>query len=143
MYFVKYYTYGTFRKETFVCMLEKQLNVRAKVVEDGIILDRDAFNSWSAGELPVWAFVNRQDINSPLHTRPAKPEEWPDITPKSRYQIAIKWEDDGALEAGKVPGKSGALRLAQDLADSIRGEKGFISVLLIDMESHKILHEYK
>lgn len=141
MKFVKLFTSETFDNRTFARLLERQMNVRAKAVEDGVILDRDAFNSWPAGEMPVWAFVNKADINSPLHTREAQPDEWPDIQGDAKFQIAIRWSDC-ATEAGKVPGKSGALRLAQDLADELHDKDGFISVMLIDLKNHKILHEY-
>lgn len=70
MEFVKYFTNPQFDNAKFADMLRLKMNVRAKAVEDGVILDRDAFNAMSAALMPNWAWLNKQSINSPLHTRP-------------------------------------------------------------------------
>ncbi len=65
---VKLFTGPTFNKIGFVDMLAKIMNVAAIVVDDGIILDRGKFNRYPPAHMPVWAWLNRSDINSPLHT---------------------------------------------------------------------------
>lgn len=71
--FIKYFTNPQFDNAKFADMLRLKMNVRAKAVEDGVTLDRDAFNAMSAALMPNWAWLNKQSINSPLHTRPAAP----------------------------------------------------------------------
>lgn len=73
--FVKYFTNVMFNREKFVDMLQCTMNVPAAVVDDGVILDREAFNAISAAHMPHWAFINRKYINSNLHTRPATSKE--------------------------------------------------------------------
>lgn len=48
MEFIKYFTNPQFDNVKFADMLRLKMNVRAKAVEDGVILDRDAFNAMSA-----------------------------------------------------------------------------------------------
>lgn len=67
--FIKYFTNPTFNKPEFVRLLRYSMNVRAAVVDDGIILDLDAFNATSKAAMPHWVFINERDINSNLHTR--------------------------------------------------------------------------
>lgn len=74
--FIKYFTNPTFNKPEFVRLLRYSMNVRAAVVDDGIILDLDAFNTISKAVMPHWAFINERDINSKLHTRPASLDEF-------------------------------------------------------------------
>lgn len=71
--FVKLYTSAVFDKQGFRDMLVQKCNIRCAVVDDGIILDREAFNK---ADLPEWARLNQEDVNSPLHTRPATEEEY-------------------------------------------------------------------
>ena len=74
--FIKYFTNPTFNKSAFVRLLRFSLNVRAAAVDDGIILDLDAFNAISKAAMPHWVFINERDINSNLHTRPASLDEF-------------------------------------------------------------------
>lgn len=74
--FIKYFTNPTFNKTEFVRLLRYSMNVRAAVVDDGIILDLDAFNATSKAAMPHWVFINERDINSNLHTRPASLDEF-------------------------------------------------------------------
>lgn len=69
--YIKYFTSDLFNKSEFVKLLRYTMNVEAAMVEDGIILDIDAFNAVSKAVMPHWAF-----INSKLHTRPASKEEF-------------------------------------------------------------------
>lgn len=74
--FIKYFTNPTFNKSEFVRLLRYSMNVRAAAVDDGIILDLDAFNAISKAAMPHWVFINERDINSNLHTRPASLDEF-------------------------------------------------------------------
>ena len=98
MEFIKYFTNPQFDNAKFADMLRLRMNVRAKAVEDGVILDRDAFNATSAALMPNWAWLNKQSINSPLHTRPAEPAEWPELTHAYRYLLAIVFDDKDACQ---------------------------------------------
>lgn len=71
--FVKLYTNTVFDKQGFRDMLVQKCNIRCAVVDDGIILDKEAFNK---ADLPEWAKLNQEDVNSSLHTRPATEEEY-------------------------------------------------------------------
>jgi hypothetical protein len=88
MEIIKYFTSESFDKAGFVNLLRK-MNVSAYVVDTGIILDRDEFNNIPLGELPIWAFENREDINSIFHTRPATDEE---NIPTYKYSICAGGE---------------------------------------------------
>lgn len=72
---VKFFTPDCFRRHEFVRLLRHN-GVRAIALKDGILLDRTAFNAIPSGWLPVWAWLNKQDINDPLHTRHATIEEY-------------------------------------------------------------------
>lgn len=74
--FIKYYTNPTFNKPEFVRVLRYSMNVKAAAVDDGIILDLDAFNAISKAVMPHWAFINARYINSKLYTRPASLDEY-------------------------------------------------------------------
>lgn len=54
MEFIKYFTNPQLDNAKFADMLRLKMNVRAKAVEDGVILDRDAFNAMSAALMPNW-----------------------------------------------------------------------------------------
>lgn len=106
MEFIKYFTNPQFDNAKFADMLRLKMNVRAKAVEDGVILDRDAFNAMSAALMPNWAWLNKQSINSPLHTRPADPTEWPDLAHAYRYLLAIVFDDKDACQLEQRTGLS-------------------------------------
>lgn len=74
--YIKYFTSDLFNKSDFVKLLRYTMNVEAAKVEDGIILDIDAFNAVSKAVMPHWAYINSKFINSKLHTRPASKEEF-------------------------------------------------------------------
>lgn len=65
---IKLFTGPTFNKTGFVNMLIDKMGVKAYAVPDGVILDRHKFNECPAAYMPVWAWLNKEDINSPLHT---------------------------------------------------------------------------
>lgn len=72
--FVKFFAPAWFERERFASLLNDH-GIDAVAVEGGVILARDAFNAIPSGELPVWAWLNKADINSPLHTRPISDRE--------------------------------------------------------------------
>ena len=74
--YIKYFTSNLFNKKEFVKLLRYTMNVESAVVEDGVILDVDAFNAVSKAVMPHWAFIISRFINSKLHTRPASKEEY-------------------------------------------------------------------
>jgi hypothetical protein len=71
---VKYFTSATFDNDGFSTILNN-IGIKARPVADGVILDLLAFNAIKPAILPHWVFLNRDDINSPFHTRPASLEE--------------------------------------------------------------------
>lgn len=130
MEFIKYFTNPQFDNAKFADMLRLRMNVRAKAVEDGVILDRDAFNATSAALMPNWAWLNKQSINSPLHTRPAEPAEWPELTHAYRYLLAIVFDDKDACQ----------LEQADMVAGYWRKGDGFYGVAVIDNDTGEIMH---
>lgn len=74
--YIKWFVGPRFNKRDFIKLLRYRMNVPAAEVEDGIILDRDVFNLIPSALMPHWAFINREDINSPLHTRAADFNEY-------------------------------------------------------------------
>lgn len=93
MEFIKFFTSPMFRKQEFVDMLKYRCNVRACAVDDGIILDREAFNNTSVAYLPHWAYLNKKFINSQFHTRPATYDEYHELT-KPRYSVVMRTKDN-------------------------------------------------
>lgn len=90
--FIKYFTSPTFNNRGFAEMLQLQANVMAVAVEDGVILDKSGFESVPAALMAHWAFINREDILSPLHTRPAEAWEIDLLQYSSRYQLTAVYE---------------------------------------------------
>lgn len=74
--YIKWFVGPQFNKRNFIKLLRYRMNVPAAEVEDGIILDKDAFNLMPSAIMPHWAFINKEDINSPLHTRMANFNEY-------------------------------------------------------------------
>ena len=97
--YVKWFVGPMFRKREFIKILRYKMNVEAAEVEDGIILDRDAFNSVRLAYMPHWAYINHKYINSDLHTRPASREE---------YKTAMKNDTINAEYVAEEEGKVGA-----------------------------------
>ena len=100
--FIKYYTNPTFNKPEFVRVLRYSMNVKAAAVDDGIILDLDAFNAISKAVMPHWAFINARYINSKLHTRPASLDEYKAALDKEYDRVTAKeWDRLNA----EIPGR--------------------------------------
>lgn len=74
--YIKWFVGPMFKKRDFIKLLRYKMNVHSAEVEDGIILDLNAFNSIRVAYMPHWAYINRKFINSNLHTRPASKEEY-------------------------------------------------------------------
>lgn len=96
--YIKYFTNAQFNKDEFTKLLRYVMNVKAAPVEDGIILDLEAFNSVPKGAMPHWAFINSRFINSKLHTREATREEYKIAASKYRpvlyYIIRDSWYNE-------------------------------------------------
>lgn len=88
--YVKYFTSETFERHDFAAMLKEKMNVQAKAVDDGVILDKDAFNAVCPAHMTHWAFINRDDINSALHTRAATEREIFLLKHPSNYFLRYK-----------------------------------------------------
>lgn len=139
MEFIKYFTNPQFDNAKFADMLRLRMNVRAKAVEDGVILDRDAFNATSAALMPHWAWVNKQSINSPLHTRPAEPAEWPELTHAYRYLLAIVFDDKDTCQLKQADGLKYISEQADVVADYWHKEEGFYGVAVINNDTGEIM----
>lgn len=87
--YIKWFVGPMFRKRDFIKLLRYKMNVEAAEVSDGIILDKDAFNSMRVAYMPHWAYINRKYINSELHTRPASHEEYK--AAMRNDTISIEW----------------------------------------------------
>lgn len=102
--YIKYFTSGTFDRNDFAAMLRAKMNVEARAVNDGVILDKDAFNRVHPAYMPHWAFINREDINSALHTRAATEREIFMLSHPSeyflRYRVGKYWRT--ALEGNDL-----------------------------------------
>lgn len=140
MEFIKYFTNPQFDNAKFANMLRLQMNVRAKAVEDGVILDRDAFNAIEAGLMPQWAWLNKRAINSQLHTRPAEPMEWPDLSHHYRYLLTIVFEDKAACPLEQSDGLEYISKQADMVADYWRKESGYYGVAVVDNETGEVVY---
>lgn len=65
--YIKYNTNSLFNNEEFAEVLNS-LGVEAKAVNQGVILDREAFNQLKVSKMPHWVYMNRKFINSEYHT---------------------------------------------------------------------------
>ena len=140
MEFIKYFTNPQFNNAKFADMLHLQMNVRARAVEDGVILDRDAFNAMEAGLMPQWARLNKKAINSPLHTRRADPMEWPDLIHHYRYLLALISEDCDPRPLEQSDGLEYISRQADIAVNYCREEDGFCGVVVIDNDTGEIVY---
>lgn len=136
MEFIKYFTNPQFDNAKFADMLRLKMNVRAKAVEDGVILDREAFNATSAALMPNWAWLNKKSINSDLHTRPADPE----LAHAYRYLLAIVFDDKDACQLEQADGLEYISEQADMVAGYWRKEDGFYGVAVIDNDTGEIMH---
>ena len=143
MEFVKFFTPAYFQNEKFCQVLWNHMNVRCKPVEDGVILDREAFNMMPLGEMPTWCWMNHQDINSPLHTRPATPDEWPELNPKTRYVMGVMYDFTDVLPLENADGFDYMVTEAQDAAEANRDDPEFVAVVIVDKETGKVVYKVK
>lgn len=88
--YIKLFTSGTFDRNDFAAMLRAKMNVEARAMDDGVILDKDAFNCVHPAHMPHWAFINREDINSALHTRAATEREIFMLKHNSKYFVRYR-----------------------------------------------------
>lgn len=143
MEFIKYFTNPQFDNAKFADMLRLKMNVCAKAVEDGIILDRETFNATSPAFIPNWAKVNKQRINNPLYTRPAEPAEWPELTHAYRYLLIILFDNKDTCHLEQADGLECINEQADMVANYWRKEEGFFGVAVIDSDTGEIMHMVK
>lgn len=96
--YIKLFTSPAFEREDFADML-CEINVECAPVGDGVILNRVQFNQVPAARMPVWAWLNRDDILSPLHTREATMREYRDADSKWRGIELLGYYCDSAFSA--------------------------------------------
>lgn len=140
MEFIKFFTNSMFNKAEFVDMLKYKCNVRACATDDGIILDRQAFNEIKASHLPHWAYINKQYINSALHTRPASYEEYHALT-KPRYTLVAVIADGENREVQMSDNLVSMESQANVCAEVWRVVHELISMCVIDNFTGEIVYE--
>lgn len=142
MKFIKYYTPCNFQNEEFCALLWEKMNVRCKPVDDGVILDLDAFNMVPAGYMPTWAWMNRDDINSKLHTRLATEDEWPELTPKTKYVLGIIFRpyEDEAVPMENADGLEYIKRQADEAKEDFEDDPDFEIAVVIDRDTGKVVY---
>lgn len=139
MYFIKLFTAERFDNVKFANMLQYQMNVRARAVDDGVILDRDAFNATESAYMPQWAWLNKSAINNPLRTRPATPDEWPDLSTRYRYSLAILYDDADPCQVEQSDGLNYITQQAEMVAFYWRKESSFRGVAIIDNDTGEVV----
>lgn len=140
MKFVKFFTpCPGFDRGKFVSMLRLDMNIRAQAVEGGVVLDLDAFRSFPPYRMPHWAWLNRADILSPLHTRPASPDEWPELNPQRHYLLGIVVERD-CLGVESGDSLLYMMKQADATAQAYQDEPGFCSAVILDRETGEIMY---
>lgn len=139
MEFIKYFTDPQFNNAKFANMLRLEMNIRANAVEDGVILDREAFNATSSAFIPNWAKVNKQRINNPLYTRPAEPAEWPELTHTYHYLLTILFDNKDACQLEQADELEYISEQADMVANYWRKEEGFFGVAVIDNDTGEIM----
>lgn len=121
---VKYFVGPTFNKEKFVDILRRQMNVAAREVDDGILIDKEAFAR--APAVSPWVEMNREDIMSALHTRAATEQEIFRLRHPERYE----------LFAGGTP-----LTKSHDLEDLRATAVNTYGLYIVDMDTSKVMWE--
>lgn len=121
---VKYFVGPSFNKEKFVDVLKYQLNVPSWYVLDGIILDRDALAI--APAVSTWVEMNREDIMSNLHTRPASEEEIFLIKNPDKFQL---------YSLGTPIARSNSMESLRESARTI------YNLYIVDMETGEVVWE--
>lgn len=130
---IKLFTNPMFEKEKFAAMLRDTMNVATAVVDDGIVLDREKFNATPLYMMPHWAFMNKDDIRSELHTRPATPEEVALLTPRYNYTMLVLFYHSDAHELAQFNTLDDKKKAqAQTMARTYRDKYGFVGVVIVD-----------
>lgn len=142
---IKYFTEDVFNARDFADMLARECNIKAMPVSGGVILDRKAFNAIPAAHLPHWAFINRDYINNPWHTRPATPEEAAMLSAPTTYAIVVT-VDNGkggtmVLDNGRNDSFEAIQKIAIRAADALRDTPDFRSVTILGVEPGQTLRD--
>lgn len=132
---VKWWTPApTFNREGFAKMLRNNCGVPACAVTDGVVLDREKFNSIPLALLPAWAYQWREAINNRFKTRKATPDEWPNILMPGYYSLVIVMKDNTAIPSDSGDALSILRWTAEKIADAWRGEEDFCSAVILGPE---------
>lgn len=133
--YIKYFTSPMFKRDEFVNMLKSKMNVRAYAVDDGIILDKEAFNAVRVADMTHWAYINRKCINSNLHTRSA---EWYEIPKENEMlYILIIYVDDNRMEVEK----SDSLDYLKGQADAYTKLLELTCTKVVDNTTGEVMYE--
>lgn len=138
---IKLFTNPMFKKEEFAEMLRDTMNVPTAVVDGGIILDREAFNAVPRYKMPHWAFMNRDDVNSKLHTRPATPVEAAMLNQHYNYTMLALFYNKDAYELAQFNTLDDKQRQRAELMAHIYSDNsGFVSVAIIDNIADEVVY---
>lgn len=132
--FIKFFTANTFDKQGFRDMLVQRCNVRCAVVDDGLIIERDEFNS---ANLPEWARLNQNAINSTFHTRPATEEEYNQA--RHKYFVLYSYPDDRDTNLTAIL-KEDNLSQMKKVADEWRLVTGKVGIV-VDTSTGEVVYE--
>lgn len=138
--FIKYFTNPTFDKEGFCDLLKYKCNVRCKPTEGGIILDLDAFKALRVAHMPHWVYLNRDYINSPLHTRPATASEEEELRFCWKYQL---WEVN-PHRTTTLEASNGLLDLSKQgkaYRESLYRDRPNVLLVVVDMATGEVVWE--
>lgn len=135
--FVKYYTNDFFNKERFKDTLVQKYNVRCAVVDDGVILDRDALNAVPVSLLIEWIRVNLKNINSKLHTREATEQEYNDAKMPRYIMYAAAGVKDKDFTAIFKDDNLSKITDTTDLWKEATGRNGYV----VDTTTGEIVYE--
>lgn len=142
---IKFFTEGVFKGREFADMLVNKCGIKAVPVDGGVILDREAFNAVPAGNLPHWAYINKQYINSPFHTRPATEVETAMLIAPRQYALVVTIDNGKGgmmvLDNGRNDNLEAIQKAAVRAADALRDMPDFLSVTILGVDSCQHLRD--
>lgn len=140
MNYIKFFTMPTFDNSGFCDVLKNKCNVKCCVADDGIILDLQAFSELRLCDMPHWVYINREDILSPLHTRPAFPEEYASLERKYRFQmVAYDKRENHFVSLLEDNDFQYLAELARDFKNELPVYKECLTLYIMDNLNHEIL----
>ena len=140
MYYIKLFTSPSFDRSDFCDVLRNKCNVRCCTTEGGIILDLQAFKELRLCDMPYWVYINRKDILSPLHTRPAFPEEYEALETKHRFKmVAYDKRDDNFTSLLEEDDFQYLAELARDYKNELSAYRENLTLYIMDNFTHEML----